>query len=139
MCERMRVASRGWCSSNGVDGPTPISMTDRPDYAKPSATAEEDDEPQALLACFEKCLAALSVESRTLVLDYYVAERRAKIDNRRRLARALGLSEGALRNRVQRLRNRLERCVQTCTETAAKVGLERAIRQPVDMSRSHEP
>jgi DNA-directed RNA polymerase specialized sigma24 family protein len=74
------------------------------------------DRSDTQLACLERCLATLPVDSRTLVLEYYVADRREKIENRRRLAQTLGLSESALRNRVQRLRDRLERCIQQCTE-----------------------
>lgn len=81
-----------------------------------------DDEP--LRDCFDRCLAELPPESRTLVLEYYVAERRTKIDNRRRLARIFGISESALRSRVQRVRDRLERCVHTCT-TLAEAGITR--------------
>jgi DNA-directed RNA polymerase specialized sigma24 family protein len=95
--------------------PAPVRMGERGEDRLPAAAPAEEAEGEALTACFERCLGALSVESRTLVLEYYVAERRAKIDNRRRLARTLGLSESALRNRVQRVRDRLERCVQACT------------------------
>jgi len=45
---------------------------------------------------------------------YYEGERTEKISNRRRLAATLVLSENALRSRVQRLRDRLEQCVQVC-------------------------
>ncbi len=96
--------------------PVPLSIDNRLDRAYlPAFPIHEEQEPQGLLSCFDRCLSALSAESRDLVLEYYVAERRQKIDNRRRLARLLGLSESALRNRVQRIRDRLERCVQTCT------------------------
>lgn len=118
--------------------PTPSSISERPEYADLSRPHEEDDAALALATCFERCLATLSGESRTLVLDYYVAEGRAKIDNRRRLARALGLSENALRSRVQRLRNRLEQCVERCTATAAEIGLEAAATQPLETSGSYE-
>jgi DNA-directed RNA polymerase specialized sigma24 family protein len=91
--------------------PTAVPMREAATVSAPQV-ADDDEEP--LRACFEHCLAALSAESRTLVLDYYVAERRAKIDNRRRLAARFGLSESALRNRVQRVRDRLERCVHAC-------------------------
>jgi DNA-directed RNA polymerase specialized sigma24 family protein len=96
--------------------PVPVSMDQHtePVLALP---AEETDH-QGLMACFDRCLAALPTDSRTLVLEYYVAERREKIDNRRRLAQRIGLSESALRNRVQRVRDRLERCVETCTEAS---------------------
>jgi DNA-directed RNA polymerase specialized sigma24 family protein len=86
------------------------------DVATVSAAHGADDEEEPLRLCLDRCLAALSPESRTLVLDYYVAERRAKIDNRRRLAARFGLSESALRNRVQRVRDRLERCVHACKD-----------------------
>ena len=76
-------------------------------------TAPEDGE-ERLRECFDRCLAATSDESRSLVVGYYEGERQAKISNRRRLAAALSLSESALRNRVQRLRDQLARCVHAC-------------------------
>jgi len=77
-----------------------------------TADATADEEPVG--ACLERCLAELPAESRELILQYYVAEGRAKIDNRRRLAEALGLSDNALRSRAQRVRDRLERCIAQC-------------------------
>ena len=59
-------------------------------------------------------MAGLSAENRSLVLRYYEGERDTKIANRRRLAESLGLTENALRSRVQRLRDHLERCVDDC-------------------------
>jgi DNA-directed RNA polymerase specialized sigma24 family protein len=117
--------------------PTPVSMDESRDYAAASLPMPEDD-TQELSSCFERCLAALTDETRSLVLDYYVAERRAKIDNRRRLARSLGLSESALRNRVQRVRNRLERCVRTCTSAASAIGLEAAMKEAIEANGSDE-
>ena len=64
--------------------------------------------------CFELCLADLPADGRALLLRYYEGERHAKISNRRQIAETLGLSENALRSRVQRLRDRLERCLQAC-------------------------
>lgn len=79
-------------------------------------------------ACFEACLARLPGEARTLVLDYYVAEGQARIDNRQRLAKRAGLSHTALRSRVHRLRDRLERCTNQCAATADSQGLDLALR-----------
>jgi DNA-directed RNA polymerase specialized sigma24 family protein len=62
--------------------------------------------------CFERCLDELPGDARSLLLSYYEGQLRGKIANRRRLADSLGLSESALRNRIQRLRNRVEACVQ---------------------------
>jgi DNA-directed RNA polymerase specialized sigma24 family protein len=120
--------------------PATLSSAGRPEVADLSApvTLHDEDEDEPLRACFDRCLAALPADSRTLVLEYYVAERRAKIDNRRRLARTFGVSESALRNRVQRVRDRLERCVQTCTTAAAEIGIDAAVRHVVDVERSDD-
>jgi DNA-directed RNA polymerase specialized sigma24 family protein len=69
--------------------------------------------------CFERCLAELPADGRALILEYYAAEGRLKIDGRKRLAAALGLSDTALRNRAQRLRDRLERCVRRRLDSGA--------------------
>jgi DNA-directed RNA polymerase specialized sigma24 family protein len=73
------------------------------------ATPEAGDD--ALSECLGRCLDELSPESRDLILEYYVAEGRRRIDSRKRLARTLGVTESALRNRAQRLRDRLEHCL----------------------------
>jgi DNA-directed RNA polymerase specialized sigma24 family protein len=84
----------------------------------PAATsvpeAEASDERERLHECFERCLAEIPDDGRSLVLRYYEGERFVKIANRRRLGAALGLSDNALRSRVQRLRDRLEHCVCAC-------------------------
>jgi DNA-directed RNA polymerase specialized sigma24 family protein len=64
--------------------------------------------------CFDRCLEDLPSDSRSLLLRYYEGEGADKIANRRQLGITLGLSDTALRSRVQRLRDRLERCVQSC-------------------------
>jgi DNA-directed RNA polymerase specialized sigma24 family protein len=82
-----------------------------------SPADEGDERDERLHGCLERCLAAMPEEHRSLVLGYYEGERHAKISNRRHLAATLGLSENALRSRVQRLRDRLERCVLGCIST----------------------
>jgi RNA polymerase sigma factor (sigma-70 family) len=120
--------------------PATLSSDGHPEIADRPAlgTPHDETEDELFRTCFDRCLAALPPDSRTLVLEYYVAERQAKIDNRRRLAKTFGVSESALRNRVQRVRNRLERCVETCTATAAETGIEAAIRRIPDRERSDE-
>ena len=83
------------------------------DLERAVAPAAPDD---GLAACLDGCLDALPHESRALILAYYTAERRVKIDNRVELARELGLSPNALRSRAQRIRERLERCMRECLE-----------------------
>ena len=89
------------------------SLEEHPDIAGVPTAAPDDDEDR-LQRCFDRCLADIPEEGRSLVIRYYEGERHAKISNRRRLAATLGLSENALRSRVQRLRDRLEQCVQAC-------------------------
>jgi DNA-directed RNA polymerase specialized sigma24 family protein len=72
---------------------------------------EERDEK---LECFERCLKELPLESQQLILQYYSNERREKIDGRQALARRMGIPLNALRSRAQRIRNRLEGCVEGC-------------------------
>jgi len=69
-------------------------------------------------ACLEQCMEQLPQENRTLVLEYYQEEKRAKIDHRRKLAEELGIALNALRIRAHRIRSQLQRCVQTCIEEA---------------------
>jgi len=105
--------------------PTPVSITEDPDMVNVSVAPALEAADAPLQDCFDRCLAELPSDSRTLVLEYYVAERRAKIDLRRRLAQALNISESALRNRVQRVRDRLERCVHGCAAASDGIGRDR--------------
>ena len=74
--------------------------------------AAPDDE--ALHLCLDRCLGELPDEGRRLIVDYYQETGRTRIERRQAMARTLGLSEAALRNRAQRLRNRLEDCLAGC-------------------------
>jgi DNA-directed RNA polymerase specialized sigma24 family protein len=77
----------------------------------PAPEAPDDD---VLAECLQRCLAGLPSDGRDLILEYYVAEGRARIERRQGMARTLGISESALRNRAQRLRDQLERCIARC-------------------------
>jgi DNA-directed RNA polymerase specialized sigma24 family protein len=92
--------------------PVASSIAEAPDLA--TVPAEPDETGDRLHECFDRCLAEIPGDNRSLVLGYYEGDRDAKIANRRRLASTHGLSENALRSRVQRVRDRLEQCVQTC-------------------------
>lgn len=90
------------------DVPHPVLMANLP-----------KSESHPLHDCFDRCLAEMPEENRSLLLRYYEGERQMKIKNRRRLATTFGLTENALRSRVQRLRDRLEQCVQACSSQTA--------------------
>src|SRR5262245_12921224 len=90
----------------------PDSLDDHPDLAIRPAS---DPSAHAIFRnCLECCLARLDAGGRRLALEYYEGQGLTKIDNRRRLAATLGISEVTLRGRVRRLRDRLERCVHAC-------------------------
>lgn len=86
-----------------------------------SFPVEQHDQRQD---CFDDCLARVPGDSRSLLLSYYAGERQGKIANRRQLAVGLGVSENALRSRVQRLRDRIDHCVHACesARTETNVG-----------------
>lgn len=64
--------------------------------------------------CLEQCIDRLSEENRYLLLKYYGAEGRSKIDQRRELAEELGIAPNALRIRAYRIRLGLQECVEKC-------------------------
>ena len=55
------------------------------------------------------CLSQLPAESRELILAYYQGEKRERIHRRKQMADRLGIPQNALRIRVHRIRERLER------------------------------
>jgi DNA-directed RNA polymerase specialized sigma24 family protein len=70
--------------------------------------------PDAVRECLRECLGRLSSEQRELVLEYYLYEKRAKIDHRKRLTEELGITANALRLRAHHIRIGLEECVRQC-------------------------
>ncbi len=65
--------------------------------------AWNSDEIDPEYECLERCLQELTAENRELVLQYYQEEKKAKIDNRQRLADKLGIALNALRIRAYRI------------------------------------
>lgn len=76
--------------------------------------APEAAEKEARMACLDECLGGLPPEGRELILEYYRQGRGGRIDARRTLAARLGVRSDALANRAQRLRDKLEQCVNGC-------------------------
>src|SRR5262245_21126583 len=60
------------------------------------------------------CLQQLPEAQRDLIVGYYRESRRQKIEDRRELARKLGITMNALGIRVSRIRESLRRCMQAC-------------------------
>jgi DNA-directed RNA polymerase specialized sigma24 family protein len=66
------------------------------------------------LLCLERCLTKLPLNTRDLMIRYYQGQKESKIENRKQIAGELGVAMAALRNRTQRLRAKLESCVDDC-------------------------
>ena len=77
---------------------------------------EDSNRVELEYRCLESCIAGLTEESRELLLLYYQAEGREKIEQRKLLADKLGIAPNALRIRAFRIRIALQQCVEKCVE-----------------------
>lgn len=89
----------------------------------PPAVAIDDEEQKNLaqerecrLDCFEVCLHQLPPANRVLIVEYYKEENGLKIEQRKRQATLLNMSQNALRLRACRIRGDLEQCINSCLE-----------------------
>ncbi len=76
---------------------------------------DDSDRKEKLSVCLDRCLSGLAEDDRTMIVGYYVGERRTKIDHRRSLAERLGISANALAIRACRIRDKLEACIRNCS------------------------
>lgn len=91
--------------------------------ADPVAPPSEPQDDGALAERLDACLTGMTAAERELVLSYYAGGHgRAKIEARRAIALKLGLTDNALRSRVQRLRDRLERELRASSTHLSPVG-----------------
>ena len=78
--------------------------------------AEPGDSAERRFRCLDHCLEGLKPEERELIMEYYRGDQQWKIEHRRGLAAQLGVTANALSIRACRIRDRLEKCVKTCSE-----------------------
>lgn len=83
-----------------------------PSPARPESSKELE------LDCLDRCIQQLPLKSRALVVDYYLEDREAQKDYRKKLAGKLNLSFNALRIRAHRVKETLHQCVKSCIERA---------------------
>lgn len=76
----------------------------------------EDTEREQRQRCFDSCLKELPINNRKIILIYYQEERRAKIEQRKKLADQLKISLDALRIRAHRIRKGLGECIMRCLQ-----------------------
>jgi DNA-directed RNA polymerase specialized sigma24 family protein len=82
-----------------------------------AATLEREEEAESRerrMNCLDRCMQKLDKESREIIIQYYRGDGRAKIENRRAMAQALGITVNALSIRACRVRDKLEDCVSKC-------------------------
>jgi DNA-directed RNA polymerase specialized sigma24 family protein len=68
--------------------------------------------------CLDKCIEKLTPHAREIIEQYYAADKRAKINLRKRIAVALGISNSNLRLRALRIRAKLQVCIERCVEVS---------------------
>lgn len=83
----------------------------------PSTLEQEQAEElkkESMLKCLASCLQQLPSESYEIFIEYHQETQATKIDKRLSLSQKLGIDITTLRNRVTRIRARLERCINNC-------------------------
>lgn len=97
-----------------------LEYTRKPKFEElpPVLVQEEknDEEAEAQFQCLSKCLSKLPANQHEMIIGYYQDAKRAKIDRRKELVNLLGTTSQALRVRVLRLRQVLQKCVLACIE-----------------------
>ena len=75
--------------------------------------------PEETYVCLDRCVAKLTPHAREIIEQYYAADKRAKINLRKRIAAMLGISNSNLRLRALRIRAKLQTCIEQCLDGAA--------------------
>lgn len=88
----------------------------RPQIILSAADPEDSIIQERKDRCRQRCLDKLSAEDRLLITDYYLEEKREKIEHRRKLAIQYGLTSNALTVRAFRIRSALNRCLEECLQ-----------------------
>lgn len=86
-------------------------------YFRSGPLKTEDPDKAKRHDCLDECLDGLSADKRSLIDKYYTGETSIKINNRKELAKSLGVSLALLRVRALRIRKRIETCVEECEAT----------------------
>ncbi len=78
------------------------------------AMRSDDSQVEILHACLEASMEELDPDERELILEYYLYDKSAKIDYRKKLATRRGLAMNALRIKAYRIRQRLYERMLDC-------------------------
>ena len=89
-------------------------------------TSDNVETKEVIHACLDNCLDRLAPYSRQLIERYYGADKKAKIDLRKVIARELGIKPATLRLRALRIREKLQTCIERCMNASGVPPLGRA-------------
>jgi DNA-directed RNA polymerase specialized sigma24 family protein len=81
---------------------------------------DDHDQREQVHLCLDTCLEKLAPYSRQLIERYYAADKKAKIDLRKLVARELGIKPATLRLRALRIREKLQTCIESCLNKCQK-------------------
>ena len=88
------------------------------EYSAPN-TLDDEIEKEKMLKYLNLCLEKLPPESRALITEYYRHDRNDRAALRKAMSERMNLSREALANRAQRIRARLEKCIERGLKMAA--------------------
>lgn len=108
--EYLRRTERAQVSSDELSPLSDASLSP-PAISERKRRAESEEKR---LDCLEHCLKGLERNNREMIVQYYQGEQKVKIENRRAMAEASGITMNALGIRVCRIRDRLESCLTKC-------------------------
>ena len=98
----------------------------RPVAARSVDASDNGEMREAIHSCLDNCLESLAPYSRQLIERYYAADKKAKIDLRKVIARELGIKPATLRLRALRIREKLQACIERCMNVSEARPLGRA-------------
>ena len=109
-CSKISGASGGTSPSSSNPAPPPRAclQTARPEPGEVFAAREQH------LDCLDCCLQKLPPDQRDLIVEYYRDGHGQRIEQRRAMAKRLGITMNALGIRACRIRSTLEACVAAC-------------------------
>ena len=80
----------------------------------------DSSESERRFKCMNRCLQKLPAETRLMLTEYSQGDHHARTENRKRMAKQMGISLNTLRIRVHRLREQLGLCVKKCLKQEAE-------------------
>jgi hypothetical protein len=83
----------------------------------PFEAPDEDESVELEFACLEKCLQTLTPQKEYLIRNYYLGDKKAKIQRRKELASSFNLELPVLRVQALRIRQDLKSCILNCLKS----------------------